>query len=66
MKQLLSYLQQDLPAGLQLLEQMVNMESPSNDKALVDQSPDLPDLNSKHSVVLWTTFPPSDLATICE
>jgi len=37
MKQLLSYLQQDLPASLQLLEQMVNMESPSNDKSLVDR-----------------------------
>jgi glutamate carboxypeptidase len=37
MKQLLSYLQQELPHGLQLLEKMVNMESPSTDKALVDQ-----------------------------
>jgi glutamate carboxypeptidase len=37
MKQLLSYLQQELPAGLQLLEQMVNMESPSTDKQLVDK-----------------------------
>jgi glutamate carboxypeptidase len=37
MKQLLSYLQQELPGGLQLLEQMVNMESPSTDKALVDR-----------------------------
>jgi glutamate carboxypeptidase len=37
MKQLLSYLQQELPGGLQLLEQMVNMESPSSDKVLVDR-----------------------------
>src|SRR5678809_75153 len=37
MKQLLSYLQQELPGGLQLLEQMVNMESPSTDKVLVDR-----------------------------
>jgi glutamate carboxypeptidase len=37
MKQLLSYLQQELPVGLQFLEQMVNMESPSTDKALVDK-----------------------------
>jgi glutamate carboxypeptidase len=37
MKQLLSYLQQELPGGLQLLERMVNMESPSTDKALVDR-----------------------------
>jgi glutamate carboxypeptidase len=37
MKQLLSYLQQELPVGLQLLEQMVNMESPSTDKVLVDR-----------------------------
>jgi glutamate carboxypeptidase len=37
MKHLLSYLQQELPAGLQLLEQLVNMDSPSTDKALVDR-----------------------------
>jgi glutamate carboxypeptidase len=37
MKQLLSYLQQELPGGLQLLEQLVNMESPSTDKVLVDR-----------------------------
>jgi glutamate carboxypeptidase len=37
MKQLLSYLQQESPGALQLLEQMVNMESPSTDKALVDR-----------------------------
>ena len=37
MKQLLSYLQQELPGGLQLLEQFVNMESPSSDKVLVDR-----------------------------
>jgi glutamate carboxypeptidase len=37
MKRLLSYLQQELPVGLQLLEQMVGMESPSTDKALVDR-----------------------------
>jgi len=37
MKQLLSYLQQELPRGLQLLEQMVNMESPSTDKVQVDR-----------------------------
>ena len=37
MKQLLSYLQQELPAALQLLEKMVNMESPSTDKPLVDR-----------------------------
>lgn len=37
MKQLLSDLQQELPGWLQLLEQMVNMESPSTDKALVDR-----------------------------
>jgi len=37
MKQLLSYLQQELPSGLQLLEHMVNMESPSTDKLLVDR-----------------------------
>ena len=37
MKQLLSYLQLEQPAGLRLLEQMVHMESPSNEKALVDK-----------------------------
>jgi len=37
MKQLLSYLQLELHNGLQLLEQMVNMESPSTDKVLVDR-----------------------------
>ena len=37
MKQLLSYLQQDLPGGLQFLERMVNMESPTTDKVLVDR-----------------------------
>jgi glutamate carboxypeptidase len=37
MKQLLSYLDQELPAGLQFLEQMVNMDSPSTEKILVDR-----------------------------
>jgi len=37
MKQLLSYLQRELPGGLQMLEQLVNMESPSTDKMLVDR-----------------------------
>jgi glutamate carboxypeptidase len=37
MKQLLSYLQQELPVGLRFLEQMVNMDSPSTEKALVDR-----------------------------
>src|SRR4051794_30715909 len=37
MKRLLSYLQQELPGSLELLEQMVNMESPSTDKVLVDR-----------------------------
>ena len=37
MKQLLSYLQEELPGALQFLEQMVNLESPSTDKALVDR-----------------------------
>ncbi len=37
MSQLLSHLQQSLPAGLQLLEQMVNMDSPSTEKTLVDR-----------------------------
>ena len=37
MKQLLSYLQQESPSALQFLENMVNMESPSTDKALVDR-----------------------------
>jgi len=37
MKQLVSYLQRELPRGLQFLEQMVNMESPSTDKVLVDR-----------------------------
>jgi len=37
MKQLLTYLQQELPEGLRFLEQMVNMDSPSTDKALVDR-----------------------------
>jgi glutamate carboxypeptidase len=37
MKQLLSYLDRELPTGLQFLEQMVNMDSPSTDKVLVDR-----------------------------
>jgi glutamate carboxypeptidase len=37
MKQLLSYLQRELPVGLQFLEKMVNMDSPSTDKQLVDR-----------------------------
>src|SRR5262245_24120485 len=37
MKQLLSHLERELPTDLQLLEQMVNMESQSMDKALVDR-----------------------------
>jgi len=37
MKHLLPYFQQELPAGLQFLESMVNMESPSTDKMLVDR-----------------------------
>src|SRR5262249_14110023 len=37
MKQLLSHLEQELPNDLLLLEQMVNMESPSMDKNLVDR-----------------------------
>jgi glutamate carboxypeptidase len=37
MKHLLSNLERDLPTSLQFLEQMVNMDSPSTDKALVDR-----------------------------
>lgn len=37
MKDLLSELQRDLPQALKLLEAMVNMDSPSPDKPLVDQ-----------------------------
>jgi len=37
MKHLLTYLEQELPAGLDFLEQMVNMDSPSTDKAMVDR-----------------------------
>lgn len=37
MKELLSRLQHDLPETLQFLERMVNMDSPSLDKALVDR-----------------------------
>lgn len=37
MKELLSRLENDLPDTLRLLEQMVNMESPSLDKPLVDR-----------------------------
>src|SRR3954463_5324674 len=37
MKRLLSYLQQELPGSLELLEEMVNLESPSTDKVLVDR-----------------------------
>jgi glutamate carboxypeptidase len=37
MNNLLAYLSQQLPDSLRFLEQMVNLESPSHDKALVDQ-----------------------------
>ena len=37
MNELLARLERDLPGTLQLLERMVNMESPSLDKALVDR-----------------------------
>ena len=37
MKHLLPYFQQELPAALDFLESMVNMESPSTDKMLVDR-----------------------------
>jgi glutamate carboxypeptidase len=37
MKELLSRLERDLPETLQLLERMVNMDSPSLDKVLVDR-----------------------------
>src|SRR5262252_921480 len=37
MQALLTFLQQEMPDGLRFLEQMVNMDSPSTDKVLVDR-----------------------------
>src|SRR5436190_5292843 len=37
MHALLSFLQQEMPDGLRFLEQMVNTDSPSTDKVLVDR-----------------------------